>query len=314
MLLSKLLAIPAAALVAVNSTGMDMDYEGEIDPFTDLPVSQGQINESQQTVFVSDGVTYDRETHMFSYQIPDKSGYVQSSIANGMITTESVSLILPEGFSAVIYCDGEEKADLDTSDISAPGNYALVVTGLDVQYQLLSFIIVSEKTGAISSYEMPSGFRLTKLVLNGEQVIVSNPAAADLSAEGEYEVTVTCTATGVSYNLNVMLDHTPPEITLQGVTDGEAHGPVVISGVQPEDSVNLTMDGKKVSVPSDNKLTSPGKYSIIVRDDAGNVFSQDFEIAFYLNMQGLIFTLLAVGVAAAIFLYMFISKKRLKVR
>ena len=89
---------------------------------------------------------------------------------------------------------------------------------------------------------------------------------------------------------------------------------MTISGVAPEDSVWLSYEDKQISVPDDYKLTSPGKYYISVTDDAGNVFSQSFEIKFYLNMQGLIFTLLAVGVAAAVFLYMYISKRRLKVR
>lgn len=314
MLMQKLLSIPIAVMFAVNPNGIDMDYEGEIDPYTNLPISENQDTESQQTVFVSDGMTYDRKTHMFNYLLPDNSGYVQSSIADGMITTDSVSLELPAGFSAAIYCDGQELSEPDYSKIADPGSYALVVTGPEVQYQILAFTIVAKKTGAVSVYRLPSGFKLTKLIRDGEQLNTMTASSVDFSTEGAYEITCRCNATGVDYNLNVEIDHTPPQVILNGVANGEAHGPVTIEGIVKTDTAKLSLNGNKVSIPLDYQLKSPGKYHLSVQDDAGNVFSQDFEIMFYLNMQGLVFTLLAVGVAAAVFLYMFISKRRLKVR
>ena len=315
MLISKLLAFPAAVMLALNSAGIDMDYEGAIDPFSGLPVSSSNEENAQQTVYVSDGVSYDRNTHMFSYMIPDKSGSVKSSVADGMITTDRVSIEIPSGFAASLFRDGEELVDTDYSEVAASGSYALVVTGTDAQYQLFAFTIVNEKTGAIDSYRLPSGFKLTQLVLDGNSQGTVGKESVDLTTEGYYNITTRCNATGVDYNLNVEIDHTPPMIALEGVSsEGEAHSAVTISGVAPEDSVWLSYEDKQISVPDDYKLTSPGKYYISVTDDAGNVFSQSFEIKFYLNMQGLIFTLLAVGVAAAVFLYMYISKRRLKVR
>ena len=314
MLIPKLFAFPMAAVMVAGSSGMDMDYQGEVDIYTGRPITDTAAESSQQTVAISEGVTYDRSAHMFSYSMPDNSGMVKSSVADGMVTTGKVSIELPSGFSAALYCDGEETDGVDYTAIADPGGYALVVTGTETQLQLLSFQIIPEKTGALNSFQLPKGFKLTRVALDNEPKNMIGKTEVDMKAEGYYEITYRCTATGIDYNLNVEVDHTPPMLVLEGVKDGIAHGPVVISGMDAKDSVYLTLDENKISVPMENKLKTPGKYHITVTDDAGNQVSEDFEIEFYLNMQGVVFTLLAVGVAAAIFIYMYVSKKRLKVR
>lgn len=321
MLRSKLFAVLAAGLLfagtgsANRAAAADLDYEGEIDIYSGLPVSDAAADAAQQTVSVSDGVTYDRSAHMFSYMIPDQSGVIQSSVADGMITTESVSIVLPSGFSADLYRNGDKTEDLDYTAINQIGSYTLVVTGPEAQYQLLSFQIVAEKTGAVNVFEMPAGFQLTKVVLNGEPQRVAMTNSVDMATEGSYQITYRCAAIGIDYNLNITVDHTPPQVVLNGIgADGYARNPVSISGISAVDSAVLTRDDNKIKMPHGNTIKSPGKYKLIVTDDAGNVFSKEFTILFYLNMQGLIFTLLAVGVAAAVGIYMYISNKRLKVR
>ena len=318
MLLSRLLALPMALFIAANAAGMDMDYEGEIDIITGLPVTDSVAEDtaSQQTVFLADGVSYDRTAHKFSYSTPDKSGYIRSSVADGMITTDTVSVEIPDGLSVSLYCEGEPQPETDTSNIVDPGGYALVLTNADAQYQLLSFQIVPEKTGAVTSFEMPSGFSLQSLEIDGEQRETAGKSSVDMQTDGKYRVTYRCDATGIDYNLSLTVDHTPPAITLEGVTDGTAKGPVTVNGIEKSDQVTVTRDKTRLTEPLllTNVLKTPGNYRIVVTDDAGNMTVEDFTIRFYLNSQGLIFTLIALAAFAGVIIYMYVSKKRLKVR
>ena len=318
MLLSRLLALPMALFIAANAAGMDMDYEGEIDIVTGLPVTGSTAGDtsSQQTVFLADGVSYDRTAHMFSYSTPDKSGYIRSSIADGMITTGNASVEIPDGLSVVLYREGEAQPEMDTSNIVDPGGYALVLTNTDAQYQILSFQIVPEKTGEITSFEMPSGFSLQSLEIDGELCDTAGKSSVNMQTDGKYGVTYRCDATGIDYNLSLTVDHTPPEVNLEGVTDGVAKGPVTVTGIEKSDQVTVTRDNTKLTEPLllSNVLKTPGNYRLVVTDDAGNMVVKDFTIRFYLNSQGLIFTLITLAAFAGIIIYMYVSKKRLKVR
>ena len=61
-------------------------------------------------------------------------------------------------------------------------------------------------------------------------------------------------------------------------------------------------------------LKTPGKYELTVTDKAGNAVTESFEIGMYLNAQGLWFTLLAAAVLISAGVYMYLARKRLRVR
>ena len=153
-----------------------------------------------------------------------------------------------------------------------------------------------------------------KVVLDDAVQTLALRDSIDMRKEGKYQITYRCAATAIDYNLNLTVDHTPPQIVLEGVANGVASNPVKIQGISSGDSVSLYREGQKIPVPEEDTLKSPGKYRLSVTDDAGNTTTVEFEIQFYLNMQGLIFTLLVVGVIIATAVYMYTSKKRLRVR
>ena len=327
MTLSKLLALPAALCMTfgiaafplrASAVEMDMDYEGEIDIATGLPVtaSSETAPESQQTVNVTGNVTYDRKTHLFGYPVPDKNATVYSSVADGMITTERVSLEIPDGMSVSVYYNGEELRDTDLTQLEKKGTYAVVASGSDTKDQLFSFTIAAQKTGAVSIFEVPDGFQLTKLVLNGDAKKVQGAASINMADDGDYQIGYRCVSSGVTYNLNLVVDHTPPQVTFDGVTNGMASGPVSIKGLEKNDQLQIERNGAEfeLNFTFDNVLDTPGEYRVLVTDDAGNTLTESFRIRFYLNFQGVIFTLLAAAVVIGVIVYMYISRKKLKVR
>ena len=302
----KLLSVAAAFIVSSSTVGgVDMDYEGEVDMYSGSPINTEEAAE-QQTVTLADGGLYNRSSHMFIYTAPNSNLSVSSSVADGMITTGSVSLELENSLSANLYIDGEQAEDVDFNNITKAGKYSLVVQGSGVDHQLLSFTILPKKTGAVDSYKLPQGFDLTELI--------TNVGTVDMSQDGDYSITYHCNLTGVDYGLSVTMDHVPPSVVFDGVTDGAARGPVTIKEYSKEDTFDILLNGETYKFPKDEILTLPGNYEITVTDDAGNTIKDTFEIKFYLNYQGIFFGIIFIAVIAAAVGYMIWSRKRLRVR
>ncbi|MBP5265623.1 MAG: hypothetical protein J6Z06_02230, partial [Lachnospiraceae bacterium] len=80
------------------------------------------------------------------------------------------------------------------------------------------------------------------------------------------------------------------------------------------DRVTVTFNGDDVHAPANGIFRSVGKYVVVVTDDAGNAITEEFTIRMYLNMQGGIFIALAIAVFVGAGVYMYVSRKRLRVR
>ncbi len=314
MLAAKLLSLLIALPMSVSTVGgVDMGYEGEVDIYSGDPV-EGEEYQEQQTISLADGGIYDRESHMFVYTVSGGTSTVTSSVADGMITTSAVSIDLSGAGDARLYLNGEEVDDALYSNITDIGMYSLVVSGNDVSNQLLSFSIVPEVTGMIDSYKLPLGFDLQEVAVDGEIKTIDDVSKVDMTEDGEYLITYRCNLTGIDYGLDVVIDHTPPTLTLEGLKDGRAGGPVTIKDPGEDDKYSITLNGEKLKYPSDGELTQPGDYVVTVTDTAGNTVTESFEIGFYLNSQGLWFGILFLLVIVTAIGYMIWSRKKLRVR
>lgn len=317
MILTNLLVLAMALSVSSAAGGnIDMDYEGEINIYTGEPIVEDE-DEEQRKVAVSANAVYDFEENTYTYTLPNNSAVsVNSSVPDSMITTKSVSISFDGDLSARLYQDGEEidLEDYDLSEIEDPGKYALVVTESDSEYQLLAFTIVPEKTGMISSYQLPDGFELVEVTINDDAQNISDKNIVKMKKEGTYLISYRCKASKVEYALKVDIDHTPPAVKLDGVSDGKASGAVTVSGIDKDDSVSVTKDGEEFKLGKEGIIKMPGKYEITVTDDAGNKFEEEFEIRFYLDRQGLLFGMLALAVIISIIVYMVRARKKLRVR
>ncbi len=313
LLLKRLLVVPLLASVISTTPQVDMDYEGAVDIYTGAP-SQGTASAEVQAVMLPDGSIYDRPTHMFVYTPAGTDGTISVSVASGMITTQTVQMTVSEGISAKLFKNGKELPDADYSKIEEPGKYSVTVLNRDGEQQVMTFTIVSEKTGKISVYTMPSGFTVQSITAGGGVSPVLSQSSVDLSKDGAYNITYRCEATGIDYNLIVEIDHTPPEVEFEGLKNGIARGPVTITGLEKGDTVKVQIDGESSKAPSDNIFRSIGRYKVTVVDDAGNSLSENFQIRLYSNLQGILFGLLTVAVIAAAGIYMYVSRKKLRVR
>ena len=136
-----------------------------------------------------------------------------------------------------------------------------------------------------------------------------------MTQEGAYNIGYICSDSGVTYNLTLTVDHTPPQVTFEGLDENnKAKGPVTLMGLEEGDSVSIISgdDIKKLNMKS--QITESGDYRVVVSDQAGNSIEKEFKIMVYLNIQawmlfGFIF-LLIVGLAIALT----ITRKKLRVR
>lgn len=190
-----------------------------------------------------------------------------------------------------------------------------MLSATDSKSKFLSFSIVREKTGAMTVFQVPDGFTLVNVSINEENQRFSVGAnTVDMSREGDYVISYCYERIGVNKSFAVTIDHTPPEVTFEGIKDGVAKNPVSIVGVEKTDTVEVLRDGHEMKISKDNVIRSPGKYVVTVTDDAENSVTEEFEIKLYLNEQGWIFAAIIIAVIAAGVIYMILSKKRLRVR
>lgn len=311
-----LILLTAAVPLSAGAVEVPEGYTGPLDSYTGLPAGWGYDMEEvveamdDKRVQITSTMYFDLLEKVFVFPI-SKSLEVYSSVADGMIVTQPVTLILPDGLSAVLYKDGRA-VEVEENTVSAPGNYVLSVTqaGGGIS-QPLQFAIVAPVTGKVSSYTMPAGFELKRLTCNGDERFVED-STAGLVEEGQYLVSYMCSKTQEIYELSVTIDHTPPVLQLEGVENGEAHGPVTITSSETGLTVTLLRDNRHVQFAT--KLTESGAYVLNVTDQAGNMSTYRFDIMPYLNANSIIFLILLAGGIIALVIYLLRARNNIRVR
>ena len=291
---------------------------GRLDPFTGEPIGTiitpyGEVTD-QNRKMLSSTMYYDYSYGRFVYPV-DTNGMneITSNVADGMIVNSAVELYIPADVPYVLYRNGNEE-EYSGGALRSSGEYTLRYHDGGGQLKTaLSFTIVGSATGLISGYTMPSGFRIRKVYHDQEEGNYTS-GYVSLQEEGLYTVEYECEKTGIAYSLMVRIDHTPPEITLEGLKDdGKARGPVTITGLAPTDRVYITKDGEDYKYTSP-KLTQSGRYHVVIADDAENTVDYDFTIMIYIDNNGIVFFVIVVAVVATLVTYIIMKRKNLRVR
>ena len=308
--------LPSGAFAAEGDeeSGDDTSYEtsGQLDLYTGEPIkSDARSSVNTGVVNVSSGIMYNYSTHMFNYST--NGGTFSASVADGMIVTDPVNLALDGEFNIKMYKDGEV-LDSIPEMVSDPGNYVVVVWDDNSETQLCSFQIVSKVTGAVSQYILPDGFVTTSLYIEGEEVRAGR-GSVEMQEEGYYQLTYRCSATQIDYNLDITVDHTPPQVKFVGLEEGNvARGPVTLEGLGENDTVYVTFNDNNSRLNMYNQVKESGRYHIIVTDNAGNSVEKSFKILVYLNVKSIVFLLIFIAIIIGLVVALYISRKKLRVR
>ena len=321
-MLTAALLIAAALLLQIPGFAINLDYSGSINSFTGEPIADNVSSVNEDWIPVTSGIYYDRANRVYVYDVGGSSGEsVSSNVADGMIVTNEVEIKSSKGVNLRLYLDGNLVEDADVSLIDEVGRYVLEVQTSGKQYvRLMSFTIVGPTTCLISSYPMPSGFIIKNVEMNVKDENGSWVAAqpqwdrskVHMQQDGSYRIEYECPRTGLSYTLQTIVDHTPPKLALKNVVNGLARGPVDISDLEEGCKIGITLNGGKMSYR--NELTLSGDYEIVLLDEAGNRTNYAFTILVYLDSNSWIFFGLVVLVLTGTGIYLYRTRKHLRVR
>ena len=277
-----------------------------VDQFTGKDVYDDVTRNEE--VFVSSNCRYKRSSNRYVYSTSAIANtQIYSTAFNGMITNDSVSIEAENQCNMQVYCNGAEintgMGDVVCSNI---GSYKVFGEGEEV----FNFRIVGKTAAQLPSYEMPGGFEIKAVTFNDQQIQFSS-RRVDFSEEGRYHVQYLCTLTGMSYSLTTTIDNTAPQVSLDGVVDGVASGPVTVLGLVDGDVITCYVNGAEITPTA--YLKRSGDYELIVSDQAGNSSTYYFRIKVYFTISawGAIFLiLLAIGGTAG---YILFQRKHLKI-
>ncbi|MCR5214892.1 MAG: hypothetical protein K6E10_10805 [Eubacterium sp.] len=286
------------------------DYTGELDPITGKPL---YVTEDETTgiVKINDNYSYDFDNML--YVFPVSGGSFGCSVADGMITTGAVQLAKAGEYNLSVYKDGEKVGD-SPAKVSDAGTYTVITWDNTNEKQLMSFTIIPKTTGKINQYLMPDGFVVESVKRDGvetDRVF----GLVDMSKDGYYDISYSCTTTGLDYNLQVYIDHIPPQVIFEGVdSDNKAKGPVTIKGFEDGDTISIKLDDRNIRLDSDHTLKDSGYYKVSVYDQAGNVTQRSFTIMLYLNVKTTVLLISFLAIIIGVIVALYITRKRLRVR
>ena len=300
------------ASTAVSSDPVDhIGYSGPVDMVTGAPATDG-AESTDEYINISENVRFNRISKEYVFSVGTSS--IRSSVSDGMVVTDSVTLAKEGEMNLSVYKDGAAMTDVP-SPIKEPGNYVVVTYDNNSEKQLLSFQIVNEITGKLTYLVLPNGFSITSLSVD-DQLQSHSTGTVDMTKEGHYVVNYTSSQTGESYKLDVKIDHTPPQVTFEGLdAENNARGPVTVTGMEEGDTISIVMDDtENVTLDDDNQVSETGSYHVVVTDRAGNSIEQDFRILLYLNLNATLF-IVAISLAVlGVVIALIITRKKIRVR
>lgn len=316
----------AALLCAALSAGAyaaDVSYSGRIDPETGAALDvRGPLNGSEATgrVYVSSGVYYDYNAHAFLYSLGGNAGEVSCGAVDGMVLSrETVPIGVSLDAPVTVYRNGQELSGTP-GEVADVGEYTVVTQAEGRTRQLLKFTIVGASTNALETFSVPDGFYVQEATRDEEEDVTIDRYSVNMSNEGAYHIVYTCSATGISYTLDTVIDRTPPELTLGGRFDDEmrTRSAVTFDGLRPGDTIRATNLGESVLPEMNGTNTGgtfydTGRYTLTVYDAAGNSTTYEFIILTYFNATSLMFFALVLLCAAAVFVYVHFKRKNLKI-
>lgn len=263
-------------------------------------------------VYIAGSTYYNAANKAFVYYVDNTAGQaIYSSVADGMITAQGVSVKADAGVAFEVYLDGERLEGISGGTFQEPGEYVVMYMGGAVSERIFSFTIVPEQCNYVTGYTLPIGFEMVDATLN-EEPVAFDRNYIKLSEEGEYNIQYQCVKTNVPYELRLRTDFTGPELSLEEVINGTARGPVDISEAKQAAAVSIYHDGDKIA--RKDVLTESGEYYIELADEAGNKTTYSFTILIYFDGNSWLFFFLVLAACISVLIYLMHSRKHLRVR
>ena len=260
-------------------------------------------------IHISGNTYYDSVEKAFLYYV-NSTQVIRSTVADGMITEKAVAIKADAGVAFDVYLNGQ-RLEAVGGTFRTPGEYVVMYIGGRISERIFSFTIVPELCNYVSSYALPAGFEIISAERNNT-AISFDKNYVKMTEEGKYNIRYRCIKTDISYQLMVQTDFTGPILSLQGVKDGKAQGPVDISEAKKAAVINIYHDGERIA--RKDVLTESGEYYIELADEAGNKTTYSFTILIYFDGNSWLFILILVAAIVCVVIYLWRARKNLRVR
>ncbi len=238
----------------------------------------------------------------------DKSVDAYATTGNGTISNEEVTVVAGEKVSVIVTKDGQAYDYILGQPITEEGKYSVTIYDAYGNQKTITFEIVKGTKSAID-YTLGESVEIIEVKHNGE-VIEWNSNHLNFTEDGIYEVTVL--VDGKEYSFELSLDTTAPEITLNGIEDGEAGNvTVTITDMTEEGTIKVYKDGVEIEYNLGDELKDYGKYVVEVTDELGNTRSYTFTLEYQMN--GWAIALIVIGLLAIVGIVVLICLKKKRV-
>ena len=270
--------------------------------------------EIDDRIWLSDSMWYNTETRMFVYPVSDSGQDVEADVADGMVVTNPVHIY---GASLLAYRNGELYSD-SLTEISTPGEYVIMAQLGNQSLRMFTFTLTGATNADLNAYNLPAGMYVVNATRDGNEISFDR-YTVPMQEDGQYHIEYECISTGIGYVLDVAIDRTPPELQFSGSIDerNRVHSALTISGIEEGGSIRVNLDGVNLDVVpnADGTLELPdsGVYRIEAFDAAGNRSEYGYTVLLYLNASSLVFFILIFASIAAVVVYVFIKRKKLKI-
>ena len=116
---------------------------------------------------------------------------------------------------------------------------------------------------------------------------------------------------GEEYSFELSLDTIAPEITLNGIEDGEAGNvTVTITDMTEDGTVKVYKDGVEIEYNLGDELKDYGEYVVEVTDELGNTRSYSFTLEYQMNGWAIALIIIGLLAIAGIVVLICLKKKR----
>lgn len=242
----------------------------------------------------------------FGFKIDTKVDFT-INVLNGAISNSDVILHSNEDVEVEVIYNGALMAYAPEDSIKEEGEYALTVKDSNGNVETMSFRIIKH-TQKSFNYTPKDGVTIDKILRSGEPI--DSGDTLNLTQDGNYSITIWDGE--VYYTFNIVIDTTPPEVTLEGVTNGgQTKGKVKVTAVSEDCTITAKHNGEEFKYAIGESLEELGSYELTFVDSVGNTTTITFDIVYSLNGASIALIVLSclVVVAGAILLVMYRFKK-----
>ena len=266
---------------------------------------------------------YDSDNGLYCSSLAS-GGKFYSDVPNGMITSNPVTLRVPEeeGVELLVYRNGEEYQYTPGESIESAGSYHVYPSQDSAEFTNLygngnrpvfHFRIVPPSVNDVGILNAPELCSIQSVALNGETVFQASPEENKkfyrLTRDGSYEIIMN-TPAGNAYTY-LARDTEAPRFSVTS----EANRVLLSYYSSDTAGCRLWKNGEELETTGLlSQISGSGNYTIEVYDAAGNTSEASFQIKFQMNLAAIMAIVLLLLLIAALLLFFRRARKEVKVR